>query len=156
MIHKTAVIGSPPFSFSRNKDGSRTQHTTPLFFPTIHESVYIGPFTNVDSGTYRYTSIGEGTIIDSHVHISHDCIIGKYCEIDAGAIILGKVEIENSCRVGAGAIIHPEVKMRIGSVLGANSYLRKDTKEGLIYYGTPAEIKLNTHYDKVRDKPWII
>ena len=154
MIHKTAVRGSPGFVFSHEKDGIRVLQES-IYKPLIHESVFIGSFTNVDSGTYRNTAIGEGTIIDSHGHISHDVIIGKNCEIDAGAIILGEVELDDYCRVGAGAIIHPKVKMGTGSVLGANSYLRDNTLGGCIYYGTPAKRKFNTNYEKVRDKPWI-
>ena len=154
MIDKTVRIGSPGFVFSHEKDGSRILLPS-RYEPIIIDDVFIGPFTNVDSGMYRHTTIDKGTIIDSHVHISHDCIIGKYCEIDVGAIILGEAELGDYCRVGAGAIIHPKVKMGIGSVLGANSYLRENTLGGCIYYGTPAKRKFNTNYDKVRDKPWI-
>ena len=152
MIHKTVVIGSPGFVFTH--DRIRILEDS-QYYPMIANEVHIGPFTNVDSGTYRSTQIGFNTIIDSHVHISHDCIIGKGCEIDVGAIILGEVEIGDYCRVGAGAIIHPKVKMGIGSVLGANSYLRDSTLGGCIYYGTPAVRKFNTNYDKVRNKPWL-
>jgi len=154
MIDKTARIGSPAFVFSHEKDGSRILLPS-LYEPLIDDDVHIGPFTNVDNGTYCHTRIMEGTIIDSHVYIAHDCYIGKYCEIDAGAIILGEVVLEDYCRVGAGAIIHPKVRMSIGTVLGANSYLRQNTINNYIYYGTPAEIKFNTLYDKVRDKPWL-
>ncbi len=154
MIHKTAVIGSPAFKFIINPEGKR-QLVQAQYEPFIDESVHIGPFTNVDSGTFRSTMIGPNTIIDAHVYIGHDCYIGRNCEIDAGAIILGEVEIKDYCRVGAGAIIHPKVVMGIGSVLGANSYLRDSTLGGCVYYGTPAKRKFNTHYDKVRDKPWL-
>ena len=144
-IHKSCVIGTPGFSFSKDKPRKLIKSDYGI---VIGSHVYIASFCSIDTGTYRNTIIGHNTIIDSHVHISHDCIIGNNCEIDTGVRILGEVEIGDNSRICTNAIIHPLVKIGNNCVVGANSYLRHDLKDGEIAYGSPATVKKNTNYAK--------
>lgn len=56
----------------------------------IHEEAIIG--NNVSIGPYCVigrATIGDGTVIDSHVRIYDDVVLGKNCNIKAGAVIGG-------------------------------------------------------------------
>jgi UDP-3-O-[3-hydroxymyristoyl] glucosamine N-acyltransferase len=145
-IEKSCVIGTPGFSFSKGKKRKQLKSTNVI----IGDNVYMASFCNVDLGTFRDTIVGDDTIIDSHVHISHDVQIGKNCEIDAGAIILGEVTIGNNSRIATNAVIHPQVTIGNNCVVGANSYLRHDIPDNSIAYGSPAKIISNTRYSKYR------
>jgi len=142
-IDPTSVIGGAGFSFSK-KHPRKLQDST--YGIIIGVECYIAEFCTVHKGTYRNTTIGENTIIDSHVHISHDCVIGKNCEIDTGSTILGEVTIGDNTRICSKATIHPKVVIGNNCVVGANSYLRHDLKDGELCYGVPAVVVKNSKY----------
>ena len=142
-IDKLCVIGNNGFSFSKTKPRRLLKSK---FGIVIGSHAYLAAFCSVDMGLIRNTIIGHNTIIDSHVHISHDCIIGNDCEIDVGSRILGEVEIGHNSRICTNAIIHPKVRIGENCVLGANSYLRKDMPDNTIFYGSPATKKQDTKY----------
>ena len=143
LINKSCFLGSNGFSFSKNKPRALSKSK---FGIVIGSHAYLAAFCSIDLGQFRNTIIGHNTIIDSHVHISHDCIIGNDCEIDTGSRILGEVEIGHNSRICTNAIIHPKVRIGENCVLGANSYLRKDMPDNTIFYGSPATKKEDTKY----------
>jgi len=143
-INQSCEIGNNGFSFSKDRPRILTKSK---FGIIIGSHSYLAAFCTVDRGIFRNTIIGHNTIIDSHVHISHDCIIGNECEIDVGSRILGEVEIGNNSRICTNAIIQPKVIIGHNCVLGANSYLRKDMPDDTIFYGTPAIKKANKTMD---------
>jgi len=142
-IHPSCVIGQNGFFFSHGAPRRLIKSDKGII---IGSKVYMAAFCNVDNGIYGDTIIGHDTIIDSHVHISHDCIIGNSCEIDTGVRILGEVKIGFNSRICTNAIIHPKVKIGNNCVLGANSYLRHNMPDKTIFYGNPAVKKDNTNY----------
>ena len=50
----------------------------------LQDKVIVGGNSTVDRGCERDTAIGEGTAIDSLVHIPADAVIGRYCRVLAG------------------------------------------------------------------------
>ena len=142
-INKLCAIGNNGFSFTKIKPRRLIKSKYGII---IGSHAFLGSFSSVDMGSFRNTIIGHNTIIDSHVHISHDCIIGNDCEIDVGSRILGEVEIGHNSRICTNAIIHPKVRIGENCVLGANSYLRKDMPDNTIFYGSPATKKEDTKY----------
>jgi len=82
----------------------------------VHEKSYIGPFSYIGE-----SEIGEGVIIDGHVHIYNNVIIGRNVKIQAGCVIgadainqvydnqggishfhhIGGVRIGDNCRIDA-------------------------------------------------------
>lgn len=150
-IHPSTVIGNNGFSFTRDEKGNR-KIIKSTFGIVIGENIYIGALCNIDSGIIRDTKIGDGTIIDSRVHISHDCRIGEKCEIDTGSTILGEATVGNNTRICTGAIVHQGITVGNNCVVGANAYLRDDLPDGKVAYGTPAKVIDNSNYDKVRKK----
>jgi UDP-3-O-[3-hydroxymyristoyl] glucosamine N-acyltransferase len=49
----------------------------------LQDKVIVGGNCTIDRGTERDTIVGEGTIIDSLVHIRADAVVGRYCRIMA-------------------------------------------------------------------------
>jgi sugar O-acyltransferase (sialic acid O-acetyltransferase NeuD family) len=86
-------------------------------------------------------SIGKGTLINRFVSIHHDCIIGEFCEIAPGAMILGNVKIDNLSFIGSGAIILPNVRIGKNCIVAAGAVVTKDVPNNSTVIGVPAELK---------------
>lgn len=108
-------------------------------FATISKiGVYISAFSFVQADS----SVGDNTVILSHVNISHTTTIGKGCFIAGGATIGAYTEVEDNVFIGQGALsISAKVK-KIGkqSYVGARSLLTKDVPENAVVAGCPARI----------------
>lgn len=117
-------------------------------FATISEiGVYISPFTYVQADS----SIGNNTVLLSHVNVSHTCHIGNSCFISGGATIGAYTEMEDFVFVGQGALsISAKVK-RIGhhAFIGARSLLTNDIPPCVIVAGSPARILREISHDDV-------
>lgn len=74
-------------------------------------------------------TIGEGSLINKAVIISHDARIGKYCEISPGAKILGRATVGDYSVIGTNAIILPDVKVGTHCKVGAGSIVTKDVAD---------------------------
>lgn len=91
-IHAGAVVGGD--GFGHNWDGEehlKVWHTGGV---VIQDDVEIGCNSCIDQGTFSPTFIGQGTKIDNHVQIGHNCQIGR------GVIFCGHVAIGGSTIVG--------------------------------------------------------
>ncbi len=98
--------------------------------------------------------ITRGTIINGggNVKIGKNCIIGPYNIINANdhsvknrnkiinrEFIHGDVEIEEDCWTGAFVSIIHNTKIKIGSVVGAYSFVNKNTDPYSINVGVPSK-----------------
>lgn len=117
---------------------------------TIHDSSHV--YGNVVVG--KNTWIGPFTILDG----SGGLKIGSNCSISTGVQIYShdtvnwaisggeepyeyaSVVIENNCYVGPNAIIQKGVKLKVGTIVGANSFVNKNFPEGSKIAGNPAKL----------------
>lgn len=108
--------------------------------------VYISPFTYVQADS----SIGDNTVLLSHVNISHTTSIGKSCFIAGGATIGAYTIMEDYVFVGQGALSISAKAKHIGhhAFIGARSLLTRDVPCNVVVAGSPARILRNTIYDK--------
>lgn len=115
LIHPTAVISN---------------------FATVDEcGVYISPFTYVQADSY----IGRGTILLSHVNISHTTHIGSCCFVAGGTHVGAYTKVEDYVFLGQGVLsISGKVKT-IGhhAYIGAGSLITKDVPAGAKMVGRP-------------------
>lgn len=100
--------------------------------------VYISAFSFVQADS----SVGENTVILSHVNISHTTHIGKGCFIAGGAIIGAYTNMEDNVFIGQGALSISAKVATIGqgAYVGARSLLTKDVPANTVVAGIPAKV----------------
>ena len=89
ILHANCVLGAYGFGY----DSSSGVHVLAAQYGSvvIEDNVEIGACATVDRGAYDATYIGEGTKIDNHVMIAHNCKLGKRNMICASVGIAGSV-----------------------------------------------------------------
>jgi acyl-[acyl carrier protein]--UDP-N-acetylglucosamine O-acyltransferase len=148
MIHQSAVIGDPPESREYWRDPSLPTHP-----PHIHPTARVHAFVTVDSGLKRPTTIGERTALMAHVHVGHDVLIGKDCELAPGAKIGGHCEIGDGVRIGINATLRPFIKVGDGARIGCGAVVIRDVPAGEVWAGNPAkQIRQRTDAERQRDQ----
>lgn len=118
------------------------------FYSLIHKEAYIG----------KNSKIGDGTIIDNHVFIDPDVIIGDNCLIQPMAIIGHNSYIEDYVRIDSQSVlvggtivrkgaclytrvmINSNVEIGENSVVGACSFVIKNVKPKTTVFGVPAKV----------------
>lgn len=137
-IGRNCVIGGYGFGYEPDQTGKliRMPHLGKVI---IKQGVIIHNLVNIDRGVIGDTVIGEGTVIDSRVHIAHNAKIGRNCAIVAGAVIGGSVEIGDSTFIGMNASIKQKVKIGNNVTIGAGAVVLKDVPDGEIWVGNPAK-----------------
>jgi len=115
VLHSNCVIGCEGFGFLPTPSGILKIPQTGGVI--IGDNVEIGACTAVDCGTIGNTEIGEGTRIDNHVQIAHNCKIGKNC------IFCGKSGVAGSTIVGDYVIFAAEAGSRDHVTIGSNTQI---------------------------------
>lgn len=140
-IHPSVVIGEDGFGFETTSNGykkplKRRPHP---YGVVIGSDVDIGSHSVVHRGRWRDTWIGNGTKIDSLVHIAHNVVIGNNCLIVAGTVIGGSVSIGNDCFIGENVSIKQGLKIADHVTIGMGSVVIKDIKkDNTTWIGNPA------------------
>jgi UDP-N-acetylglucosamine acyltransferase len=81
----------------------------------IGNNTTIREFVTVNRGTKSKgkTVVGDDCLIQSYVHIAHDCKVGNNCILSGYVGLSGEVIIEDFAILGGGSLVHQFV--RIGS-----------------------------------------
>jgi UDP-3-O-[3-hydroxymyristoyl] glucosamine N-acyltransferase len=130
-------LGVDGFGFSLAEDGAyarKPQH----FGVVVGSRVHIGANSVIARGSYRDTTIGDGTKIDALVFVAHNCLIGRNCLLIAHATLCGSVELGEGVLVGAGATIKEHVKVGDRALIGAGAVVLRDVPAGEVWVGNPA------------------
>jgi len=136
LIHAGAVIGAYGFGYTLVE--GRHRLSAQLGYVELGDDVEIGACTTIDRGTYGATVIGEGTKIDNHVMIAHNCRIGRH------NVICSQVGIAGSTTTGDYVVMAGQVGIRdhvnIGErvTIGAKAGVMNDIPSGATYLGIPA------------------
>ena len=119
-IKSGSVIGEDGFGFDFDEDRVpiRLPHLGSVF---IDNYVEIGSLNTVQKGTIDNTIINSHSKLSDHVHIAHNCNIGKNCIISAHAQICGSVKIGNNCWIGANSSIIQNVEIKDNVTVGIGS-----------------------------------
>lgn len=136
IVHAAAIIGADGFGY-RFQNGRHVK-VPQLGTVVVGSDVEIGACTTIDRGTFAATRVGDGTKIDNHVQVGHNCQVGKHnifvsqvgvagsCSTDDYVVIAGQVGIADHIHIGAGATI------------GAKAGVVRDVPAGQKMLGAPA------------------
>ena len=131
-----AVIGSEGFGY-RTRDGRH--HQVPhLGAVRIGDDVEIGAGSCVARAKFGFTVIGDGTKIDSLVHIAHNVRLGEHCLIAAQTGIAGSAKLGQRVMFGGQVGVRDHVTVGDGAIAGARTAIHHDVPAGSIVLGVPA------------------
>ncbi len=118
-------------------------HPATLIDPSavIGRDIRIGPGCIICAGTVLtvHVTLHSHVIVNLNCTIGHDAVIGKYCTINPGVNVSGKVQIGACSNIGTGAALRDEVKIGANCVIGMGSLVTKDIPSGVIAYGSPCQ-----------------
>ncbi len=115
-------------------------------FVVIEDRVEIREFVSVHraTGEGAETRIGEGTLVMSSVHISHNVQIGRECTLTTAVQVGGHCQIGNYVVIGAASLMHQFCRIGDYAMFGAGSGINQDILPFSMARGAPAShYKLN-------------
>lgn len=100
--------------------------------------VYISPFTYVQADS----SIGNNTVLLSHVNISHTTHIGNSCFVAGGSVIGAYTNVEDFVFIGQGVLTISAKVSNIGekAYIGARSLITHEVPAHAVMAGSPAKV----------------
>lgn len=107
----------------------------------IHSSVLMAENVKLGEGNIilensiiqPFAKIGNGNLIWHNVSIAHDCEIGNFNTITGMSSINGANKIGNNCFLGSNSTIKDHLVIANYSLIGAGTYISKDTEEYGVY-----------------------
>lgn len=137
-IQSGVTIGEDGFAFERHENGelSKFPHFRGVI---IGDNVEICSNTNIARGSLVDTIIGDGTKIDSMVHIAHNVRVGRNCQLTAGTVIGGSAIIGDNCWTGLNSTIKDHARLGNNVIVGAGACVIRDVPDGDIVAGVPAK-----------------
>jgi len=136
IIRYSAVIGSDGFGFIQR--GGRHVKVPQAGTVRIGNRVEIGSLSTVDRATMDETVIEDGTKIDSHCHVAHNCRIGPDCIMAGGAKLAGSVRLGRGVICAEGSGVSDHITVGDGAILGAAAGVAADVPAGAFVHGMPA------------------
>ena len=136
LIHANTVIGADGFGFAPGKDG--LAKIPQVGNVEIGNNVEIGAVCSIDRAAFGSTKIGDGSKLDSKVHIGHNAELGK------NNILCGLVGVAGSSKLGDWVVLGGNAcvsnHMQIGSNIrvGAKAGVTHPLSEPGDYMGFPA------------------
>lgn len=136
IIHANTTIGSDAYYFQKRGEHYTKMHS--IGRAIVQNNVEIGSSCSIDAGVSGDTIIGEGSKLDSQVHVGHGVVIGKDCLLCAQVAIAGKSYIGNEVILYGKVGVSKDINIGNKAVVLASSNVDKDLPEGGTYFGSPA------------------
>jgi len=94
----------------------------------IGDNTTIREYVTVNRGTKSKgkSVVGKNCLLQSYVHIAHDCFIGDNCILSGYVGLAGEVVIEDWAIVGGGCLVHQFVRIGKHVMLQGGSKVVKD------------------------------
>ena len=136
IVQSGAIIGTDAFYFKKEKNKYTKWNSCGKVI--LKDKVVVGAGCTINKGVSGDTIIGEGTKMDSQVHIGHGAVIGDHCLIAAQVGIGGKTLIGNNVTIYGQAGIAHNLTIGDNVVILAKSGVSKNLESGKTYFGYPA------------------
>jgi UDP-3-O-[3-hydroxymyristoyl] glucosamine N-acyltransferase len=137
-IHPQSVIGKEGFGYAHDERGNhyRIPHQGRV---VLEDEVHIGGCCAIDRGTFGETRIEFGSKLDNHVHIAHNCRVGRNALITAGFIIAGSSQIGANFVAGGRSNVTGHIKIADNVHLAGLSVVTKEISQPGQYGGYPLQ-----------------
>ena len=153
IIQSGVTLGDDGFAFERDE---KNLHRFPHFgLVLIGDDVEICANSHIAKGSLSDTVIGNGTKIDSLVHISHNVHVGKNCEITAGSVIGGSAEVGDSTWIGLNATLKDQIKVGNNVIVASGASVIHDVPSHDIVAGVPAR-SIKNKVNEISDKLFLM
>jgi UDP-3-O-[3-hydroxymyristoyl] glucosamine N-acyltransferase len=149
-IQPRVTIGCDGFSFERDYDTLKLEKFPHLSGVKIGDKVEIHSNCSIARGSLSNTAIGDGTKLDASVHVAHNVVIGRNCELKAGTIIGGSTTIGDMCWTGHNCTIKNKINIGNSVIVDAGACVIHDVPNEDVVAGVPARsIKHNVTHDEL-------
>jgi UDP-3-O-[3-hydroxymyristoyl] glucosamine N-acyltransferase len=138
IIQSGVTIGADGFAFERYQNGE-LERFTHIRGVKIGNNVEICANSSIARGSLSDTMIGDGTKIDALVHIAHNVVTGKNCELTAGTIIGGSTTLGDMCWTGLNSTLKDNIKVGNKALVAAGAAVIHDVQDEDIVAGVPAK-----------------
>ena len=140
VIQAGTVIGSNSFYYNTKKDREVWYKKMPDCGRVIvKDFVEIGAGCTIDRGVSHDTVIGQGSKLDTMVHIGHDTVIGKNCLIAAQVGIAGATTLEDGVVLWGQVGVSKTLTIGKNAVVFAQSGVGSDLEGDKVYFGSPVQ-----------------
>jgi UDP-3-O-[3-hydroxymyristoyl] glucosamine N-acyltransferase len=136
IVHANSVIGADGFGY-RCQNGRHVK-VPQLSNVIIGSDVELGACATVDRGAFAPTRIGDGTKIDNHVQVAHNCQIGEHNLLAAQTGVGGSSSTESYVTMAGQVGVADHVHIGEGTIVGAKSGITHDTGPNERLFGIPA------------------
>jgi UDP-3-O-[3-hydroxymyristoyl] glucosamine N-acyltransferase len=150
VIEPGVTIGADGFAYERDKKTLELERFPHIGGVRIGDNVEICANSSIARGSISDTVIGDGTKLDALVHVAHNVIIGRNCELTAGTIIGGSTIIGDTSWMGLNCTLKNKIKIGNKVIVGAGACVIHDVPDEDIVAGVPAKsIKHKVITDKL-------
>ena len=150
IIEPGVIIGADGFAYERDKKTLELERFPHIGGVTIGNNVEVCANSSIARGSLSDTVIGDGTKLDALVHVAHNVIIGRNCELTAGTVIGGSTTIGDTCWTGLNSTLKNKIKIGNKVIVGAGALVIHDVPDEDIVAGVPAKsIKYKVTSDKL-------
>jgi UDP-3-O-[3-hydroxymyristoyl] glucosamine N-acyltransferase len=136
VLHAGVVLGCDGFGY-RMVNG-RHEWIPHLGTVRIGDDVEIGACSTVDRAMIGETVIGEGSKLDNHVMVGHNCEVGKHNILVSQVGLAGSVTTGDYVVCAGQSGVADHVHLGDGCRLAAKTGAHKDLPGHQTYIGTPA------------------
>lgn len=113
----------------------------------IHPSVLIAPGVEIGPGSYigpgsilcPNAKLGLGVVINCHVSVGHDSLLGDFVQACPGVRVSGNCTVGELSFLGSNASLKPGVRIGQRVSVGANSFVINSVSDGRAVFGVPAK-----------------
>ncbi|HJY15292.1 MAG TPA: UDP-3-O-(3-hydroxymyristoyl)glucosamine N-acyltransferase, partial [Nitrososphaeraceae archaeon] len=150
LIEPGVTIGADGFAYERDKETLKLERFPHIGGVRIGDNVEICANSSIARGSISDTIIGDGTKLDALVHVAHNVIIGRNCELTAGTIIGGSTTVGDTSWMGLNCTLKNKIKIGNKVIVGAGACVIHDVPDEDIVAGVPAKsIKHKVISDKL-------
>ncbi len=135
-VQAGALVGTDAFYYKRTPEKYIKWTTGGRV--VIENHVEIGAGCTINRCVSGETFIGEGTKLDSLIHIGHGAVVGRHCLFAAQVGIGGNTIIEDHVVLYGQVGVAQNLRIGKGAVVLAKSGVSKDLEGDKVYFGIPA------------------